>query len=162
MLGGAPQSVGYKGEETTLIIGARNVIREFVTINRGMPNARGETRMGTEIVICTGYGITTVTVDEEGNPTGPVHLCPDMVLGMMAALDWAYAKYGTAFAGSAEPVWRLRRWHGCRATGFADWIGDAEKFFGVRSVVLLDGRGRVVDEIGLGYGTHNEPQGKTA
>lgn len=70
-------------------------------------------------------------------------------LGMMAALDWAYAKYGTAFAGSAEPVWRLRRWHGCRATGFADWIGDAEKFFGVRSVVLLDGRGRAVDEVRL-------------
>ena len=70
-------------------------------------------------------------------------------LGMMAALDWAYAKYGTAFAGSAEPVWRLRRWHGCRATGFADWIGDAEKFFGVRAVVLLDGRGRAVDEVRL-------------
>ena len=48
-------------------------------------------------------------------------------LGMMAALDWAYARYGAAFADSAEPVWRLRRWHGCRATGFADWIGDAEK-----------------------------------
>lgn len=70
-------------------------------------------------------------------------------LGMMAALDWAYAKYGTAFAGSAEPAWRLRRWHGCRATGFADWIGDAEKFFGVRSVVLLDGRGHAVDEVRL-------------
>lgn len=69
--------------------------------------------------------------------------------GMMAALDWAYAKYGAAFAGSAEPVWRLRRWHGCRATGFADWIGDAEKFFGVRSAVLLDGRGHAVDEIQL-------------
>lgn len=70
-------------------------------------------------------------------------------LGMMAALDWAYARYGAAFAGSAEPVWRLRRWHGCRATGFADWIGDAEKFFGVRSVVLLDGCGHAVDEIQL-------------
>lgn len=70
-------------------------------------------------------------------------------LGMMAALDWAYARYGAAFADSAEPVWRLRRWHGCRATGFADWIGDAEKFFGVRSVVLLDGRGRAVDEVRL-------------
>lgn len=69
--------------------------------------------------------------------------------GMMAALDWAYARYGAAFADSAEPVWRLRRWHGCRATGFADWIGDAEKFFGVRSVVLLDGRGYVVDEVRL-------------
>lgn len=78
-------------------------------------------------------------------------------IGMMAAFDWAYARYGAAFAGSAEPVWRLRRWHGCRTTGFADWIGDAEKFFYVRSVVLLDGRGRVVDEIRLGYGTHNEP-----
>lgn len=74
----------------------------------------------------------------------------------------AYAKYGAAFTGSAEPVWRLRRWHGCRTTGFADWIGDAEKFFGVRSVILLDGRGHIVDEIRLGYGTHNEPQGKTA
>ncbi|MCC6920990.1 MAG: acyl-ACP--UDP-N-acetylglucosamine O-acyltransferase [Alphaproteobacteria bacterium] len=46
VLGGPPQSVGYRGEETTLVIGARNVIREFVTINRGMPNARGETRIG--------------------------------------------------------------------------------------------------------------------
>jgi len=46
VLGGPPQSVGYKGEETTLVIGARNVIREFVTINRGMPNALGETRIG--------------------------------------------------------------------------------------------------------------------
>lgn len=83
-------------------------------------------------------------------------------IGMMAALDWAYAKYGAAFTGSAEPAWRLRRWHGCRTTGFADWIGDAMGFFYVHSVVLLDGRGHIVDEIGLGYETHNEPQGKTA
>jgi UDP-N-acetylglucosamine acyltransferase len=46
VLGGPPQSIAYKGEETTLAIGARNVIREFVTINRGMPNALGETRIG--------------------------------------------------------------------------------------------------------------------
>jgi UDP-N-acetylglucosamine acyltransferase len=46
VLGGAPQSVAYKGEDTKLVIGARNVIREFVTINRGMPNARGETLIG--------------------------------------------------------------------------------------------------------------------
>lgn len=46
VLGGPPQSVAYKGEDTTLTIGARNVIREFVTINRGMPNARGDTRIG--------------------------------------------------------------------------------------------------------------------
>lgn len=33
--------------------------------------------------------------------------------------------------------------------GFADWIDDAVEFFHVRLVVLLDGRGRVMDEIGL-------------
>ena len=53
VLGGPPQSVGYKGEETALVIGARNVIREFVTINRGMPNARGETRIGDGCFIMT-------------------------------------------------------------------------------------------------------------
>lgn len=53
VLGGPPQSVGYKGEETGLVIGAKNVIREFVTINRGMPNARGETRIGDGCFIMT-------------------------------------------------------------------------------------------------------------
>ncbi|MDF1620933.1 hypothetical protein [Pseudothioclava nitratireducens] len=52
-----------------------------------MAVARGQTRVAGEIVICTGYGMTTITVDANGQPTGPVHLCPDMVLGMMAALD---------------------------------------------------------------------------
>ena len=54
-----------------------------------MAVARGQTRVAGEIVICTGYGLTTVSVDENGDPVGPVHLCPDMVLGMMAALDEA-------------------------------------------------------------------------
>lgn len=52
-----------------------------------MAVARGQTRIAGEIVICTGYGVTTISVDENGDPTGPVHLCPDMVLAMMAALD---------------------------------------------------------------------------
>ncbi len=53
VLGGPPQSVGYKGEETSLAIGAGNAIREFVTINRGMPNDRGETRIGDGCFIMT-------------------------------------------------------------------------------------------------------------
>lgn len=53
VLGGPPQSVGYRGEETALVIGEKNVIREFVTINRGMPNAGGETRIGDGCFIMT-------------------------------------------------------------------------------------------------------------
>ncbi|KFE35945.1 hypothetical protein DW2_04930 [Thioclava atlantica] len=51
-----------------------------------MAVARGQARVAGEVVICTGYGVTTISVDEKGNPTGPVHLCPDMVLAMMAAI----------------------------------------------------------------------------
>lgn len=54
-----------------------------------MAVARGQTRIAGEIVICTGYGIATIAVDVNGNPIGPAHICPDMVLGLMAALDAA-------------------------------------------------------------------------
>lgn len=45
-IGDAPQSVGYKGESTELIIGDHNIIREFTTLNRGTPGDLGYTRLG--------------------------------------------------------------------------------------------------------------------
>lgn len=45
-LGGAPQSTGYKGEATRLLVGKNNVIREGVTFNRGTINDRGVTTIG--------------------------------------------------------------------------------------------------------------------
>ena len=45
-IGDAPQSVGYKGEPTQLIIGDHNIIREFTTLNRGTPDDLGYTRLG--------------------------------------------------------------------------------------------------------------------
>lgn len=51
-----------------------------------MAIARGETRAAGEVVICSGYGLTTITVDASGNPVGTVHICPDMALAMFAAL----------------------------------------------------------------------------
>lgn len=58
-----------------------------VLTSQQMAVARGQTRVGDQVVICSGYGITTAEVDENGNPVGPVHICPDMVLGIFAALD---------------------------------------------------------------------------
>ncbi|MEL6435830.1 MAG: acyl-ACP--UDP-N-acetylglucosamine O-acyltransferase [Pseudomonadota bacterium] len=46
VLGGDPQHVGYKGEDTGLIVGKNVVIREGVTMNRGMPDARVNTVVG--------------------------------------------------------------------------------------------------------------------
>ncbi len=47
-LGGAPQDLSYRGEPTELEIGARNTIREFVTINRGTVKGGGITRIGSD------------------------------------------------------------------------------------------------------------------
>lgn len=46
VLGGAPQNVHYRGEDTQLIIGAHNVIREGVTMHTGMPDAGHQTIVG--------------------------------------------------------------------------------------------------------------------
>lgn len=45
-LGGPPQDITYKDEETTCVIGNNNVIREYVTVNRGTPSS-GTTRVGS-------------------------------------------------------------------------------------------------------------------
>jgi UDP-N-acetylglucosamine acyltransferase len=47
-LGGAPQDKKFAGELTELVIGDRNLIREFVTINRGTGDGGGITRIGND------------------------------------------------------------------------------------------------------------------
>ena len=47
-IGGAPQDMKYRGEPTQLIIGDRNVIREFTTIHTGTTQDLGITRLGND------------------------------------------------------------------------------------------------------------------
>jgi UDP-N-acetylglucosamine acyltransferase len=47
-LGGAPQDKKLAGERTELVIGDRNLIREFVTMNRGTGGGGGVTRVGDD------------------------------------------------------------------------------------------------------------------
>ena len=47
-LGGAPQDKKFQGERTELVIGDRNLIREFVTVNRGTGDGGGVTRIGND------------------------------------------------------------------------------------------------------------------
>jgi len=50
-VGTAPQDLSYAGEPTRLEIGDHNVIREFVTINRGTVKGGGVTRVGSHALI---------------------------------------------------------------------------------------------------------------
>lgn len=47
-LGGPPQDKKFAGERTELVIGDRNLIREFVTINRGTGDGGSVTRIGND------------------------------------------------------------------------------------------------------------------
>jgi len=47
-IGGDPQDKKFAGERSELVIGDRNVIREFVTISRGTGNGGGVTRIGDD------------------------------------------------------------------------------------------------------------------
>lgn len=48
VLGFEPQDLKYRGEKTRLVIGDRNVFREFSTVHRGTGTGRGETVIGDE------------------------------------------------------------------------------------------------------------------
>lgn len=50
-IGIEPQDLSYKGEPTRLEMGDNNVVREYVTINRGTVKGGGLTRIGSNILI---------------------------------------------------------------------------------------------------------------
>ena len=57
VLGGIPQDLKFKGEETTLTIGKRNRIREHVTMNTGTEGGGGVTRVGDDGLFMAGCHI---------------------------------------------------------------------------------------------------------
>ncbi|MGS4947166.1 hypothetical protein ACVDG3_16945 [Meridianimarinicoccus sp. RP-17] len=48
---------------------------------------RGQAKAAGSIVLCTGTGPVSVAVDADGQPVGPVHVCPDCVMSLLAAVD---------------------------------------------------------------------------
>jgi len=54
VIGEIPQDLKFNGEETRLIIGKRNTIREGATLNTGTSGGGGLTRVGDDCLIMTG------------------------------------------------------------------------------------------------------------
>ena len=76
-----------------------------VALTAGMVGAaRGQAQVAGQMVICSGQGVVTITVDAEGNPTGPVHVCPDCVLSFLAAAEAA------PLADLTVPGWSFADW----------------------------------------------------
>jgi len=50
-----------------------------------MAPARVQAAGQGQMVICAGAGTAILTLDAQGNPVGPVHLCPDCLTGFAVA-----------------------------------------------------------------------------
>ncbi len=57
VIGEIPQDLKFSGEKTRLRIGARNRIREHVTVNTGTAGGGGETRIGDDCLLMAGCHI---------------------------------------------------------------------------------------------------------
>lgn len=57
VLGAEPQDLKYQGQDTNLVIGDRNRIREHATIHRGTELGGGSTRLGDDCLIMVGVHI---------------------------------------------------------------------------------------------------------
>lgn len=51
VIGSPPQDLKYKGEDTQLVIGENNIIREFATLNTGTEEGAGVTKIGDNNLI---------------------------------------------------------------------------------------------------------------
>jgi UDP-N-acetylglucosamine acyltransferase len=91
-IGLIPQDLKFKGEETRLVIGRRNIFREFVTINRGTRGGGGVTAIGDRNVF-----MAYVHVAHDCHVANDVIFGPHATLGGHVAVeDFANISAGSA------------------------------------------------------------------
>jgi UDP-N-acetylglucosamine acyltransferase len=92
-LGTDPQDVQYKGEPTQLLIGHNNIIREYVTMNRGSNKEDGITQVGNHGMFMIGVHIAHdckvgdyVVMANQASMGGHVHIGDYVILGGLCAI----------------------------------------------------------------------------
>lgn len=110
-IGTPPQYLEYKGEKTRVVIGENNIIREFVTINRGTKEGGGETKIGNNNFLMAyvhiahdcriGDGVTLANV---ATLAGHVTVEDYVIIGGIVAVH-QYVRIGAyAMIGGFSPV----------------------------------------------------------
>lgn len=135
-IGLVPQDLKFRGEETRLVIGARNIFREFVTIHRGTRGGGGVTEIGDRNVF-----MAYVHVAHD------CHVGNDTIFGNMATLgghvtveDFANISAGSgvhqfcrvgryAFIGGYSVVTK-------DAAPYARTVGNRARIYGLNTIGL--------------------------
>jgi len=113
VLGGAPQHLAHKGEATQLIIGARNQIREHVTMHTGTVMGGGVTRVGSDSLYMVASHVahdcvvgSHVVFANNATLGGHVHLDDYVFMGGLSAVH-QHSRVGRfAFIGGLAAVTR--------------------------------------------------------
>ena len=136
-IGQIPQDLKFKGEETSLVIGKRNIFREFVTIHRGTRGGGGVTTIGDQNVF---MAYAHVAHD--------CHIGNDTIIGHAATLgghvyvdDFAIISAGSgvhqfcrvgqhAFIGGYSVVTK-------DALPYAKSVGNRARIYGLNTIGLI-------------------------
>jgi UDP-N-acetylglucosamine acyltransferase len=134
-LGNDPQDLKYGGEHSELHVGARTVIREFCTINRGTA-AQGRTVIGSDCLIMAYSHVAHdcmigqhVVIANAVNMGGHVEIGDWVVIGGMTAIH-QFARLGAhAFIGGTSAVRK-------DVPPFVKASGNPLKLYGLNTVGL--------------------------
>lgn len=92
-IGGAPQDLKYAGEDSRLIIGRNNTIREYVTMNPGTKDGGMETRVGDNGLFMVGAHVAhdcrvgdNVIMANNATLAGHVHVGDFAIIGGLSAV----------------------------------------------------------------------------
>lgn len=135
VLGGAPQDVSYRGEETWVEVGRETVIREFVTINRGTA-ATGVTRVGERCFLMTYVHLghdcrigNEVTIANATDISGHVTIHEHASLSGLIGVHQFVTIGAHAFVGGATRVNQ-------DVPPFVKAVGNPMKLYGLNTVGL--------------------------
>jgi UDP-N-acetylglucosamine acyltransferase len=110
-LGGPPQHLAHRGEPTRLIVGARNSIREHVTMNAGTVAGGGVTRVGDDGLFMVGSHVAHdcevghhVVFANNATLGGHVHMGDYVFMGGLSAVHQHTRVGRQAFIGGLAAV----------------------------------------------------------
>ena len=110
-IGEVPQDLKFRGEETRLVIGRRNRIREGVTMNTGTEGGGGVTRVGDDCLFMTGAHVghdaqvgDRVVVANQSAIAGHCIIEDDVIIGGLVGIH-QFVRIGRgAFIGAVAMV----------------------------------------------------------
>lgn len=133
-----PQDLKYRGEPTRLVIGDRNVFREFVSLNRGTHGGGGVTRIGSDCLFMASSHVAHdseigdhVIMANAATLAGHVHVGERATIGAFSAVH-QFCRVGPhAFIGGFSVVTR-------DALPYVKTVGarNEAKTYGINSIGL--------------------------